>query len=92
MTPGAGQPAWLARYTLYEVLYHHGKSAGGGHYTVDVLYPNAHGESEDVWLHINDETVGTLRHEDVFGRHENERVDGRSVNMLFYRRTAAPQT
>ena len=51
MAPGARQLAWPAQYTLYGVLYHHGKSAGGGHYTVDVLHPNAHGDSGDVWLH-----------------------------------------
>ena len=89
MVPGARQPTWPARYTLYGVLYHHGKSAGGGHYTVDVLHSNDGG---DVWLHIDDETVSTLRHEDVFGRHDNERVDDRCAYLLFYRRTASLQT
>jgi ubiquitin carboxyl-terminal hydrolase 10 len=94
MAHGAGQPAWPARYTLYGVLYHHGESAGGGHYTVDVLRPNAHGDSGDVWLHIDDEMVSTLRHEDVFGtrRHGNERVDERCAYLLFYRRTISTQT
>jgi len=92
IAPGAGQTALPARYTLYGVVYHHGKSAGGGHYTVDVLHPNGHGDSGDVWLHIDDETVSTLRHEDVFGRHDNERVDDGCAYLLFYRRTAYPQT
>ncbi|KAF8495929.1 hypothetical protein F5888DRAFT_1615230 [Russula emetica] len=92
MAPGAGQAAWPARYTLYGVLYHHGKSAGGGHYTVDVLHPNSYGDNGDVWLHIDDETVSTLRHEDVFGRHDDERADDRCAYLLFYRRTAFPQT
>ena len=90
IAPGAGQPTWPARYTLYGVLYHHGKSADGGHYTVDVLHPNAHGDSGDVWLHIDDETVSRLRHEDVFGR--DERMDDRCTYLLFYRRTASTQT
>ena len=91
MAPTAGQSRGPARYTLYGVLYHHGKSAGGGHYSVDVL-PNAPGDSGDVWLHIDDEIVSTLRHEDVFGRHEDERVDDRCAYLLFYRRTASPHT
>jgi len=91
MAPTAGQPSGPARYTLYGVLYHHGKSVGGGHYSVDIL-PNAPGDSGDVWLHIDNETVSTLRHEDVFGRHDDERVDDRCAYLLFYRRTASPQT
>jgi ubiquitin carboxyl-terminal hydrolase 10 len=92
MAPGAGQPTWPVRYKLYGALYHHGKSVGGGHYTVDVLHPNAHGDSGDIWLHIDDETVSTLRHEDVFGGHDNERVDDRCAHLLFYRRTTSTQT
>ena len=89
MAPGAGQPAFPARYTLCGVLYHHGRSAGGGHYTVDVLNPNAHGDGGDVWLHIDDESVNTLRHEDVFGGHDNEQVNERCAYFLVYRRRAA---
>jgi ubiquitin carboxyl-terminal hydrolase 10 len=92
MAPGAGQSALPARYTLYGVFYHHGESAGGGHYTVDVLHQNAQGDGGDVWLHIDDETVSTLRNEDVFERYENERVDDRCAYLLFYRRATSPQT
>jgi ubiquitin carboxyl-terminal hydrolase 10 len=92
MAPGASQSVVPARYTLYGVLYHHGKSAGGGHYTVNVHHPNAHGGSEDVWLHIDDETVSSLRHEDMFGGHEIELVDDRCAYLLFYRRITSPQT
>jgi ubiquitin carboxyl-terminal hydrolase 10 len=90
---GQRQTVLPARYTLYGVLYHHGTSANGGHYTVDVLHPNAHGHGgsggEDrTWLHIDDESVSAVRHEDVFGRHDNEWADGRCAYLLFYRRTA----
>ena len=57
---------------------------------VDVL-PNAHCDSGDVWLRVYDETVSMLRHKDV-ERHEDERVDDRCAYLLFYRRTASPQT
>jgi ubiquitin carboxyl-terminal hydrolase 10 len=89
MTPTTGQTVLPARYTLYGVLYHHGTSASGGHYTVDVFHPNAHGhggsEGEGTWLRIDDESVSAVRHEDVFGTHEN--ADGRCAYLLFYRRT-----
>jgi hypothetical protein len=35
--------------------------------------------------------VKEVRHEDVFGGHDNERVDGRCAYMLFYCRTAPSQ-
>ncbi|KAF8495926.1 hypothetical protein F5888DRAFT_1924941 [Russula emetica] len=88
MAPTAGQSEVPARYTLYAVLYHHGGSASGGHNTVDVLHPNAH----ETWLHIDDEGVSTVRHEDVFGRNQNEWADDRCAYLLFYRRTTSTQT
>jgi ubiquitin carboxyl-terminal hydrolase 10 len=81
-----------ARYTLYGVLYHHGTSASGGHYTVDVLHPNAHEGSGEAWLRIDDGIVSTVRLEEVFWRHDNEQTDDRCAYLLFYRRTASIQT
>ena len=48
----------------------------------------------DVRLRVDDETVSMLRHEDVYGRHEDERVDDQCDQLLFssYRLTASPQT
>lgn len=107
MAPACRRPA---RYTLYGVLYHHGVSAGGGHYTLDVLHPNprggvsstgvtgsSSGGGGEAWLHIDDETVSAVRHEDVFGHNGsgngNERSDDRCAYLLFYRRAAlAPRT
>jgi ubiquitin carboxyl-terminal hydrolase 10 len=92
MAPVGGQPGPPARYTLYGVLYHHGTFRSGGHYTVDVLHTNAHDGSGEAWLHIDDETVSMVQHEDVFGRHDNERADDRCAYMLFYRHVASTQT
>lgn len=94
MAPAARRPA---RYTLYGVLYHHGASAGGGHYTLDVLHPNRDGgtrsgSSGEAWLHIDDETVSAARHEDVFGGNGNERADDRCAYLLFYRRASPTRT
>ena len=92
MAPAARRPA---RYTLYGVLYHHGVSAGGGHYTLDVLHPNRDGvtpSSSEAWLHIDDETVSPVRHEDVFGGNGNERADDRCAYLLFYRRATPTRT
>lgn len=99
MAPTARRPAQPARYTLYGVLYHHGVSAGGGHYTLHVLHPNRDGNtrgsgnsSGEAWLHIDDETVSAVRHEDVFGGHDSDRADDRCAYLLFYRRATPART
>ena len=80
------------RYKLYGVLYHHGKSAGSGHYTVDVLHPNKDSGGGEAWLHIDNEAVSVVRHEEVFGGHDNDRVDDRCAYMLFYCHVAPART
>jgi ubiquitin C-terminal hydrolase len=79
-------------YKLHGVLYHHGESANSGRYTVDVLHLNGESGSGEVWLHSDDEAVSTVQHKDVFGGHDNERVDDGCAYMLFYCRTASSQT
>ena len=89
MEPNAQRPSEPPHYKLYGVLYHHGESAGSGHYTVDVLHPNGDGDGDarEVWLHIDDEAV--TRHEDVFGENGTERAaDERRAYLLFYCRTS----
>ena len=92
MASVSGKSVEPARYKLYGVLYHHGESAGSGHYTVDVLHPNEDSSGGDCWLHIDDEAVRVVRHEDMFGTHDNEQVDDRCAYMLFYCRIASTGT
>ena len=92
MSSVAGKFAEPVHYKLYGVLYHHGESAGSGHYTVDVLHQNGDSGGGEGWLHIDDEAVNTVRHEDVFWGHDNELVDDRCAYMLFYCRTAPART
>ncbi|KAI0050880.1 cysteine proteinase [Auriscalpium vulgare] len=77
------------RYQLYGVLYHHGLSATGGHYTLDVLHPNRDATSgpmkpREAWIRIDDELVSDIRPEDVFDGLDR---DDRCAYLLFYRRT-----
>lgn len=77
----------LPKYKLFGALYHHGQSASGGHYTLDVLHPTRFtspgGRPREGWIRIDDELASDVRHEDVFG---GERDDNRSAYLLFYRR------
>ena len=84
MVPATGKSTNPLRYKLYGVLYHHSESAASGRYTVDVLHQNRDSSDGEGWLHIEDEAVSAVRHEDVFGGQENERVDDGYVYMLFY--------
>ena len=75
MAPFAREFAEPLHYKLYGVLCDHGESAGSGHYNVDMLHPNEDSGNGEGWLHIDDEAVRAVGHEDVFGEHGNERVD-----------------
>ena len=88
MVPTAQRHSEPPHYKLYGILYHHGESAGSGHYTVDVLRPNGDGAAGEVWLHIDDETVTQIRHEGLFGKHGREQAaDEQCAYLLFYCRT-----
>ncbi|KAJ7279682.1 hypothetical protein C8J57DRAFT_1125435 [Mycena rebaudengoi] len=87
MAPTARRPV---RYKLFGVIYHHGISASGGHYTLDVLHPtrcspgSATTSPRDGWMRIDDDLVSDVRPEDVFGA--SERDDSRCAYLLFYKR------
>jgi hypothetical protein len=60
------------------------------HYTVDVLHLNGNRKgSGEAWVHIDDETVRAMQHEDVFGTFDDKRADNRCPYMLFYCRTSS---
>jgi ubiquitin carboxyl-terminal hydrolase 10 len=69
-------------------IYHHGHSASGGHYTLDVLHPNRYpgARIREGWVRIDDELVSDVRPEDVFDAWEKEKDEMRNAYLLFYRR------
>ncbi|KAJ7728890.1 hypothetical protein B0H16DRAFT_1330669 [Mycena metata] len=98
MTPTpAGRKAGQVRYKLFGAIYHHGASASGGHYTLDVLHPTRFGPlgtgtsdstKSEGWVRIDDELVSDVRPSDVFSpeaQTQGER-EGRCAYLLFYRR------
>ena len=90
MVPTARRPSEPPHYKLQGILYHHGESAGSGHYTVDILYSNGDGDTGEVWLHIDDEIVKPMRHEDVFGG--NNTANDHCAYLLFYCRISPTDT
>lgn len=56
LADNAGPP----RYRLIAVVYHHGKNASGGHYTVDVRRQDGR-----EWIRIDDTVIRRVRDEDV---------------------------
>ena len=50
----------LPKYLLTGVVYHHGKNAGGGHYTVDVRRQDGR-----EWIRLDDTVIRRVRSEDV---------------------------
>ncbi|WVQ93568.1 hypothetical protein IAU59_000643 [Kwoniella sp. CBS 9459] len=88
ISPGRRGAAAI-KYKLFGVVYHHGASASGGHYTVAVSRQDNAG-----WIHFDDETVTNIPKEDVIvSREEAESgkcglIGGRerTAYLLFYQR------
>lgn len=61
----------LPRYRLISVIYHHGKNATGGHYTVDVRRQDGR-----EWVRLDDTVIRRLRSQDVAegGNEEDPKV------------------
>ncbi|KAJ3817905.1 hypothetical protein F5880DRAFT_1492205 [Lentinula raphanica] len=85
------------RYKLFGVIYHHGLSAEGGHYTIDVLHPlpslssspSSLSSSTSSWIHIDDDLVTPISPADVFSLSPSAgytMTNGRCPYLLFYHR------
>ncbi|KAG8720123.1 hypothetical protein FRC08_001148 [Ceratobasidium sp. 394] len=68
------------KYQLYGVVYHHGKHATGGHYTIDVLRQDL---SE--WVRIDDTHIEPVTEKDVTAHEKHAKAD-KTAYLLFYRR------
>ncbi|KAJ3769790.1 hypothetical protein FB446DRAFT_199391 [Lentinula raphanica] len=97
----AGGGAWGnargVRYKLFGVIYHHGLSAEGGHYTIDVLHPlpsllsspSSLSSSTSSWIRIDDDLVTPISPADVFSFSPSAgytTTNGRCPYLLFYHR------
>ncbi|KAJ8249219.1 hypothetical protein GJAV_G00232460 [Gymnothorax javanicus] len=63
-------------YRLFAVVYHHGNSATGGHYTTDVFHIGLNG-----WLRIDDQVVKVVPQYQVV-----KPTPDRTAYLLYYRR------
>ncbi|CAG8500246.1 hypothetical protein C2G38_2032110 [Gigaspora rosea] len=70
----------VIEYQLFGVVYHHGKSATGGHYTADIL------RYDDEWLHVDDTTITQISAEEVAILENPTQPTDRSAYILFYMR------
>jgi ubiquitin carboxyl-terminal hydrolase 10 len=73
---GARGVSSLPQYRLSAVVYHHGKSAAGGHYTVDVRRQEGR-----EWIRMDDTVIRRVRSEDVAegGREEDPKILARAL-------------
>lgn len=63
-------------YRLFAVVYHHGNSVTGGHYTTDVFHIGLNG-----WLRIDDQAVKVINQYQVV-----KQTAERTAYLLYYRR------
>ncbi|KAH7325858.1 hypothetical protein B0I35DRAFT_474590 [Stachybotrys elegans] len=67
----------MPKYKLISVVYHHGKNASGGHYTVDVRRQDG-----QEWIRIDDTVIRRVRSQDVaeVGAEEEQKDARRKQN------------
>lgn len=66
-------------YKLTGVVYHHGMSAAGGHYTCDVLIEN---DKANNWVRIDDTLLKQITDDEVLNGGNEEKV--KNAYLLFY--------
>lgn len=59
----------MPKYKLISVVYHHGKNASGGHYTVDVRRQEGR-----EWIRVDDTVIRRIRSEDIAEGGEEEEI------------------
>lgn len=65
----------IPKYKLMAVVYHHGRQANGGHYTVDVR------RQDDVeWIRLDDTNIRRVGSEDVVGEEESTKAGPQGSN------------
>ena len=67
-------------YRLIGVIYHHGVSSNGGHYTTDVYH-----RERKQWYRIDDINISELKFEDVLRVGESA-TDSRTAYILIYQK------
>ncbi|CAI2163054.1 11379_t:CDS:10 [Funneliformis geosporum] len=72
------RPKKAVEYRLFGVVYHHGKSATGGHYTADILRKNSE------WHHVDDTAISKISSEEVAAVENPTQPTDRSAYILFY--------
>lgn len=80
---GAGFP----KYRLTAVIYHHGKSASGGHYTVDLRR-----QDNQEWIRVDDTAIRRIRSEDVASSSIDASSDKSTARTDSRHNVAAPST
>lgn len=78
MRPGLAVKGGQPKYRLTGVVYHHGKTATGGHYTVDVRRQDGR-----EWIRMDDTIIRRIRSEDVAegGSEEDPRVLAKALEQ-----------
>ncbi|KAK8234542.1 ubiquitin carboxyl-terminal hydrolase-like protein 10 [Phyllosticta capitalensis] len=76
--PGLAVKGGQPKYRLTGVVYHHGKTASGGHYTVDVRRQDGR-----EWIRMDDTVLRRIRAEDVAegGSEEDPRVLAKALEQ-----------
>lgn len=77
----------LPKYRLIGVIYHHGKNASGGHYTVDVRRQDGR-----EWIRLDDTVIRRVRSEDVAEAGSEEDPKALAAALEQHKRDSVPSS